>query len=308
MTSDDPVKFRRVLCSARYDHKTLDPVDRAGASFYNTIRIFGVGLCQRQQNTITKQTKLDNIKYASHTFGYIPLRHNGLRTSKAVTENGVTTTTNYIYNGKLLTHLEKNGDNMHFYYDAQGRPAMVDYNGTKYTYLHNLQGDVIGIAESTGALVVEYKYDAWGLILDRTGSLVSTLGYLNPFRYRGYVYDEEMGLCYLQSRYYCPLWERFISADVTLGRHGSLLDHNILCYCLNNPIILHDNFGFLFGISITMGLTAAFVGVIVGAAIQLTANAITGESLFDGVLGAAIGGAVYNVVSVYTGNTAHSAY
>ena len=147
--------------------------------------------------------------------------HNGLRTQKAVTENGVTTTTNYIYNGKLLAHMTRGSDNMHFYYDAQGRPAMVDYNGTKYAYLHNLQGDVIGIAESTGELVVEYKYDAWGLILDRTGSLVSTLGYLNPFRYRGYVYDEEMGLCYLQSRYYCPLWERFISADVTLGRNGS---------------------------------------------------------------------------------------
>ena len=60
--------------------------------------------------------------------------HNGLRTQKAVMENGVTTTTNYIYNGKLLAHMTRGSDSMHFFYDAQGRPAMVDYNGTKSTH------------------------------------------------------------------------------------------------------------------------------------------------------------------------------
>ncbi len=50
---------------------------------------------------------------------------------------------------------------MHFYYDVQGRPAMVDFNGTKYTYLHNLQGDIVRFLDSSGNPVVEYKYDAW---------------------------------------------------------------------------------------------------------------------------------------------------
>ena len=36
--------------------------------------------------------------------------------------------------------------------------------------------------------------------------MASTLGTLNPFRYRGYVYDEETGLYYLRSRYYNPEW------------------------------------------------------------------------------------------------------
>ena len=56
----------------------------------------------------------------------------------------------------------------------------------------NLQGDIIGIVDASGSIVVEYKYDAWGKITARTGSLASTLGYLNPFRYRGYIYDEEI--------------------------------------------------------------------------------------------------------------------
>lgn len=62
---------------------------------------------------------------------------------------------------------------------------------------HNLQGGIVGILDSTGALVVEYKYDAWGKLLSTTGSLADTLGKRNPFRYRGYVYDEEKELAVL---------------------------------------------------------------------------------------------------------------
>ena len=51
---------------------------------------------------------------------------------------------------------------MHFFYDAQSRPAMVEFNGALYSYVHNLQGDIVGIVDSAGSLVVEYKYDAWG--------------------------------------------------------------------------------------------------------------------------------------------------
>ena len=35
-------------------------------------------------------------------------------------------------------------DDLHFFYDNQGRPVKVKYNGVMYTYLHNLQGDVVG--------------------------------------------------------------------------------------------------------------------------------------------------------------------
>ena len=129
---------------------------------------------------------------------------------------------------------------MHFYYDGQGRPAIVNYNGSYYHYLYNLQGDVIGLVDTSGSLVVEYKYNAWGSILGRTGSLVNTLGALNPFRYRGYVYDDETAMCYCRSRYYYPELHRFISADVLLGKTGALLSHNLFCYCWNNPIGRYD--------------------------------------------------------------------
>ncbi len=120
----------------------------------------------------------------------------------------------------------------------------MNYNGTIYHYVYNLQGDVIALLDDSNSIVVEYKYDAWGALLGKTGSLASTLGTLNPFRYRGYVYDEETKLYYLRSRYYNPEWGRFISADALLGKTGALLDHNLFAYCGNNPVTHDDPYGY----------------------------------------------------------------
>ena len=84
-----------------------------------------------------------------------------------------------------------------------------------------------------GNEVVKYVYDPWGRILSTTGSLASTLGTHQPFRYRGYVYDVETGLYYLRSRYYNSVWGRFISADIVIC-------HNLFCYCKNNSVCLSD--------------------------------------------------------------------
>ena len=119
----------------------------------------------------------------------------------------------------------------------------MSHNGTQYSYLYNLQGDVIGLVDSAGALVVEYKYNAWGSITGRAGSLAATLGKLNPFRYRGYVYDEETWMYWLKSRYYYPEMQRFISADVVVGKVGSVNGHNLYAYCGNEPVDAIDEYG-----------------------------------------------------------------
>ena len=83
----------------------------------------------------------------------------------------------------------------------------------KYAYIQDLQGDIVGIVDGNGTEVVKYTYDAWGKLLSTTGSLAATLGTIQPFRYRGYVYDVETGLYYLRSRYYNPNWQRFVNED-----------------------------------------------------------------------------------------------
>ena len=109
----------------------------------------------------------------------------------------------------MITEMRKGQDVLHFFYDEQSRLAVIEYSGKIYTYVHNQQGDVMGILDSAGNLVVEYKYDAWGRPVSTTGTLTSTLGKNNPFRYRGYTYDEEIELYYLRSRYYNPKTTRF---------------------------------------------------------------------------------------------------
>ena len=163
----------------------------------------------------------------------------GLRVQKTV--NGVAT--NYTLHGKNIVHMTKGNAELHFWYDAQNRPAIVEFNGTKYGYLYNLQGDVIGLIDSANTEVVKYTYDAWGKPLSVTGSLANTIGYYNPFRYRGYVYDVETGLYYLRSRYYNPRWGRSLSTDYLLAKIGDKYAGNLFAYAHNAPIARADSDG-----------------------------------------------------------------
>lgn len=165
--------------------------------------------------------------------------HNGLRIKKVV--NGVTT--NYTLNGKNIVHMKQGSNDLHFFYDAQGKPGMVTYNDVDYFYVYNLQGDVVALIDANGTQVVEYGYDAWGYPISKTGTMAATLGTVNPFRYRGYVYDEETGLYYLRSRYYNPEWKRFVNADTLVGRGTNVLGHNLYVYCDNLPITRVDKNG-----------------------------------------------------------------
>lgn len=91
---------------------------------------------------------------------------------------------------------------------------------------------------------MEYT-DAWGVVLSTSGTLAGTLGNDNPFRYRGYYYDAEIELYYLQSRYYSPEWGRFINADTTEGLEATrnILIINLFAYCINNPVCFDDPTG-----------------------------------------------------------------
>ena len=172
--------------------------------------------------------------------------HAGLRTKKVKKVNGIVAeTTEYILNGKNVVELIHTDNTegttptvnkLHFYYDAQSRAALVDFNGTKYSYVHNLQGDIIGILDTSGSLVVKYKYDACGKPIGSTGTLLTSLGELNPFRYRGYFWDKETKLYYLMNRYYSIRLCRFINPDIKHLR-------NLFTYCCNNPLVYSDCYG-----------------------------------------------------------------
>jgi RHS repeat-associated protein len=133
----------------------------------------------------------------------------GIRTQKVV--NGVTT--NYHLEGDKVTYESNGTDKIYYTYDSEGDLISMNLSGTEYYYIRNDQGDIIGLFDKAGIQVVAYTYDTWGKLISTTGTLASTVGAKNPYRYRGYRYDGETGLYYLNARYYNAEWGRFINAD-----------------------------------------------------------------------------------------------
>ncbi|MBR6825953.1 MAG: RHS repeat protein, partial [Oscillospiraceae bacterium] len=149
--------------------------------------------------------QLAQVQIGADTWNYT-YDVDGLRTGRSTASKSYS----YIYSGSQLIQMKYNNNTLYFTYDTAGTPLTVDYNGTVYYFVTNIQGDVVAILNGEGTAVVHYTYDAWGNPLSRTGSMGNSLGAYNPLRYRGYVYDNETGLYYLQSRYYDSEIGRFI--------------------------------------------------------------------------------------------------
>lgn len=167
----------------------------------------------------------------------------GLRLTKTVTYGGNEYLYNYYYRDGLLTYMTCNSESIHIFYAGDGKPIYFEYDDDRYFYITNAQGDVVGLLAEDGEIVVDYTYDAWGNPTDEENSSFYSLRNLNPLRYRGYVYDFETGLYYLQSRYYNPQMGRFISAD-TLGATNQMgICCNLFAYGRNNPVNFYDSDG-----------------------------------------------------------------
>lgn len=158
-----------------------------------------------------------------------------------------------------------------FSYDDQSNVVAVDYNGTYYYYLRDGQGSIVKLIDGNGSTVVSYSYDPWG-VCTTTGSMASTLGALNPFRYHGYVYDEETGWYYLLSRYYNPTVGRYLSADTLSSTGQGVLGYNMYAYCLNNPTTNYDPSGSLSFSNIFSGASLLSIGL---AAVAIGATILT---------------------------------
>ena len=202
----------------------------------------------------------------------------GNQLSVSVGNMALSTNTYAPNNGKLTSSTYGNGVTVNYFYDHLDRVEKKCYNNnedTAFLYLYNglgalasvtdtatqekisyvydtvgrpseirpVNGDIIAILNTSGEVVVTYEYDPWGNILSTSGSLASTLGADNPFRYRGYYYDTESGLYYLQTRYYDAAIGRFINADGLTSTGQGLLGNNMYAYCGNDPVNKTDTTG-----------------------------------------------------------------
>ena len=171
--------------------------------------------------------------------------------------------------GENITSGEKT-DKLKYYYDQMG-VCGFRYNNAEYYYQKNAQGDIKYILDNSGSIVVKYEYDVWGKckVLNANGTINTSsafIGNINPYRYRGYYYDSETGLYYLNSRYYDAEVGRFISQDSIEYLDAETLGGlNLYAYCGNNPVINIDPDGHAFiSILIAMGIGVLIGGVVGG--------------------------------------------
>ena len=203
----------------------------------------------------------------TYSYGY---NSSGIRTRKTNYDGGYTEY--YVVNGLPVAEqrFRANGTKQYilrYLYDESNSPVGFGiYYPTAsspywqyYYFGKNIQGDVIALYRSdynstsktyTPTLVATYTYDPWGAptgIYDANGSTISQTAYhvaaYNPFRYRGYRYDGDTRLYYLQSRYYDPAIGRFVNADGYISTGRGLIGHNMFAYCGNNPVNRTDSTG-----------------------------------------------------------------
>ena len=243
----------------------------------------------------------------------------GVRTSKLV--NGVEHI--YTVNGTQILSEAWGNNLIVYFYDDTGSPIGYAYRTTSmtegefyyYVYEKNLQGDVVAIYNTSGTKLVAYKYDAWGNVTYTNYNVAgSNVGaYYNSIRYRGYYYDTETGLYYLNSRYYDPNTGRCISADtidILYATPMGFTDKNLFAYCDNNPVVRVDYGGDFWHIVI-----GAAVGAVIGAVITATTSYLedgtidwvsVGISAVSGAASGALASTSIGVIGIIAGNAAIS--
>lgn len=272
------------------------------------------------ESTVDKSFEWEGRRLTSYTIGTTTYDYTyndqGVRVSK--TFDGITT--EYFVDGYNVL-AEKTGNMVIYYtYDADNSLISMNYLNNEYFYIKNMQGDIIRMVDKDGETVAEYRYDAWGNIVYRSG-LVSDI---NPYRYRGYRFDLETGLYYLNSRYYDSSIGRFISADsINYLNPSSSSGLNLYAYCESNPVMnidrdghswesfwngvgnwWDDNWDIVAGVALTVtfaavsistfGLGAVAIGMVVGGMIGTGFGALSaamnGDDIGYGALSGLIGG------------------
>ena len=227
---------------------------------------------------------------------------------KRITRNG----TVFTYDGE--GNLVRQSDGLEFIYDNTGVIGVKHQSGNstkEYIYRKDVQGNIIALLDNEYKVVVKYTYDAWGncLVQDANGVKITDpehIGRKNPFRYRGYYYDDVTGLYYLQTRYYDPQIGRFMTIDdLSYLAPDTINGLNLYAYCGNNPVMRVDPNGTKWWHWLAGALAVIGVALVVGAITVLTAG--VGTTVLAGTLagavihGAAVGALIGAGVGIVAG-------
>ena len=229
-------------------------------------------------------------------------------------------TTKYYYDGeKLITEIGPR-NRLDFLYDENGiLYGLIKDSSRKYFYIRDFMSNILGLVDDSGNIVVKYKYDAYGNRISITDTSGCDLGNINPFRYKGYYYDDDVEMYYCKSRFYVPLWHRWLNSDsINYLEPKNITSLNLFTYCNNNPVMYVDENGKFPGL-ITAMLIGAVIGAFVGVVGQAGADVLSNlwkygfktyewsMSSWQTYVGAAVGGAVGGALTPILGPVSTSA-
>ena len=223
-----------------------------------------------------------------YTFQY---NDQGIRTSKI--SSGVEH--RYTLNGTQIVAEQFGSHYLVYLYDESGAPIGLQYRVATYSagefdtyyFEKNIFGDIIAVYTEAGVKIGSYTYDAWGNCTYTYATGATTMqkriiNTLNPFRYRGYYYDYDMGLYYLQSRYYNPVWGRFLNADGYVNANGDLIGFNMYAYCGNNPVMGYDPSGYVSWWGVLAGALIATAGIAIAVASYGIGSSVGAALVYQG--------------------------
>ncbi len=111
-------------------------------------------------------------------------------------------------------------------------------SGVESYYIYDGHGSTSLLTNAQGNVTDTYTYDAFGILLDKTGNTI------NDYLYTGEQYDANAGFYYLRARYMNPATGRFFTMD---SYEGSVFDpvsiHKYL-YANVNPVMYSDPSGY----------------------------------------------------------------
>lgn len=129
------------------------------------------------------------------------------------------------------------------YYFLENNVIAIKENGQFSFYkafVDNL-GNILSVYTSTGSLVFEAEYDAWG---KQTVS-INNIGL--RYGYTGHEMLPEFDIINMEGRLYDPVIGRFLSCDNYVQEPDNPQNFNRYSYCLNNPLKYTDPSGEVFG-------------------------------------------------------------
>lgn len=186
----------------------------------------------------------------SHSINYTSVA-NGIFTEAAQID--------YIWdNGNLMGYsfsVNDNGNTVYIYtnilYDNNDIPCgFIAPSGLPYYFIKDASNNVTGLVGADGEIIAKLSYDVFGNVdinvygsnaIESVMFMVTAL--YNPCTYKGYLYDHELGMYFIQNKCYSPAFGRFLSSDSLedlTEPQTEILYSNPNLFCKNNPISNFD--------------------------------------------------------------------